>query len=84
MKYYEILDDSGVDYAFMGEDRNKRPWLGQIVKGWASKSPYDCISVEKPYGIAGTYTASPSAFREVSTPNAETQRPMQPQEGREE
>ena len=65
MKNYEIIDDSGVDYDFIGENKSIRPWLGQIVKGWASDSPYKCVTIKKPYGLLGTYTASPEAFREI-------------------
>ena len=71
MKNYEIIDDSGVDYAFIGEDRNRRPWVGQIVKGSdVCDRPYRCITIEKPYGLIGTYTAPPEAFREILHANA--------------
>ena len=66
MKTYEIVDDSGVDYNLLGEDRDKRPWLGQIVKGSeVREKPYRCITVEKPYGLIGTYTSDPESFREI-------------------
>jgi hypothetical protein len=66
MKTYEIIDDSGVDYNFLREDKNKRPWVGQIVKGSdVRERPYKCVTIEKPYGLPGTYTASPEAFREI-------------------
>ena len=60
---YLIVDDSGVDYAFLRDDR---PWKGQIVLGSpVCDKPYRCITIEKPYGLPGWYTASPEAFREV-------------------
>ena len=66
MKTYEIIDDSGVDYAFLGEDKYVRPWVGQIVKGSpVYEKPYRHIVVEKPYGLTGTYTADPEVFREI-------------------
>jgi len=62
MKSYEIVDDSGVDYNFLGDDR---PWKGQVVQGNPDPSAYpDAVTVEKPFGLAGTYTASASCFKE--------------------
>lgn len=66
MKTFKIVNDSGVDYNFLaGFGHPKTSWLGQIVKGntidWAGGS----VIVEKPFGIAGTYTAPASHFEEI-------------------
>lgn len=65
MKTYKIIDDSGVDYNFLaGFGYPKTPWIGQIVQGNESFI-MDCIIVNKPFGISGTYTADKSHFQEI-------------------
>jgi hypothetical protein len=64
---YRIIDDSGVPYDFIGDYRS---WVGQIVEGsevrTTSVSPYPHITINKPYGLAGTFTASPEMFLAIS------------------
>ena len=62
-KTYKIIDDSGVDYAFLGD---RRPWTGQVVEGFPTPSFYPgAVTVRKPFGLTGTYTASAAAFEEI-------------------
>jgi hypothetical protein len=63
MKKYRIINDAGVDYGMVGDSRS---WIGQIVSGGPSPSFYpDAISVEKPFGLIGSYTASACNFEEI-------------------
>jgi hypothetical protein len=65
MKTYKIINDSGIHYPFLKAfGHPTTPWLGQIVKG-GEVNHYGCITVEKPFGITGTYTADASHFEEV-------------------
>jgi hypothetical protein len=65
MKTYKIINDSGVDYQFIAAfGHPTTPWIGQIVKGGEVNS-YGCITVEKPFGITGTYTLDASNFEEI-------------------
>ncbi len=64
MKTYQILNDDGVDKAFLGDSRS---WIGEIVKGNPNPALYpDAITVEKPFGLPGTYTASSKNFKEMT------------------
>ena len=67
MKTYKIINDSGVDYNFLaGFGHPKTSWVGQIVKGGERSSwGGGTITVEKPFGISGTYTADESHFEEI-------------------
>jgi len=67
MRKYKIIDDSGVDYNFIaGFGYEKKSWLGQIVQGGPNPALYtDAITVEKPFGIGGTYTADKKCFEEI-------------------
>lgn len=67
MKTYRIINESGIDYNFIaGFGHPKTSWIGQIVKG-GNVNHYGFITVEKPFGIAGTYTADASHFEEIKT-----------------
>ena len=58
---YKIVDDSGVDYAFIGQKDGS--WLGAIVEGWPAGHLPDSITVRQPSGgPASTYTANKEAF----------------------
>lgn len=58
MKYYTIVDDSGVDYDFIREEPGS--WLGKVVVG--ADEPCDgCLTVQQPSG-KGTWTADVSRF----------------------
>ncbi len=61
---YRIVNDSGVDYAFLGD---RQSWLGRTVVGWPSSSDRlpGQVTVEKPYGQAGTYTAPAEHFERI-------------------
>jgi hypothetical protein len=69
---YKIIDDSGVPYAFIGDYRS---WVGQIVEGSEVRitegAPYPRITIEKPYGLPGTYTAPPERFLEIKEPTSQ-------------
>ena len=66
MKKYKIINDSGVDYKFLaGFGHPKTSWVGQIVKGNWSSWAGGTLTVEKPFGISGTYTADASHFEEI-------------------
>ena len=69
---YEIIDDSGVDYKFLGAFMEEKPerWLGQIVEGCENNYLYDgATTVAKPFNIPGTYTAHKSNFRLIENEN---------------
>ena len=57
-----IINDSGVDYAFL---QNDKCWLGEVVEGDTSTHIEGCITIQKPFGLNGTYTADASHFIEV-------------------
>ena len=71
MKLYKIIDDSGVDYKLLSSFGLGKPqsWLGAIVAGDFHEHPYPHIIVEKPFGMAGTFTAPPQRFQEISIKN---------------
>ena len=67
MKQYKIINDSGVPYNFLaGFGYSKKSWLGEVVKG-GEINHYGCITVEKPFGISGTYTVDASHLEELKT-----------------
>lgn len=67
MKKFKIIDDSGVDYAFLsGFGISDKSWKGQIVKGDYCPSLYaGAVVVEKPFGLSGVYVASKECFEEI-------------------
>lgn len=69
MNKYRIIDDSGVDYNFLGKKaKAKGSWVGQIVKGAPNPSLYpNCVTVEKPFGLGGTYSADACRFELVES-----------------
>lgn len=69
MNKYRIINDSGVDYNFLGKEaKAKGSWVGQIVIGGPNPSLYpDCITVEKPFGLLGTYSASSENFELIES-----------------
>lgn len=59
---YRIIDDSGVDYAFINQPKGS--WLGAIVEGWPAAHLPDHITVRQPPGFleAAMYTAPAACF----------------------
>ena len=58
---FELVDDSGVDYAFLSGFGMLESWKGKIMPGHRNKD--GTITWEQPGGC-GTYTADESRFRE--------------------
>lgn len=63
LKWYEIIDDSGVDYSFIGQSTS---WLGQTVRG-ADAPVGGLLTVEQPFQSNPhcTYTADAACFEEI-------------------
>lgn len=64
MKYYKIIDDSSIDYAFLGLEPGS--WLNKVVVG--ADGPRGGLLTIKQPGDGGTYTADVSCFMEVDPP----------------
>ena len=63
MKKYKIVDDSGVDYAFLSGFGEVQSWLGEVVEG-VDEPVNGCLTVKQPFG-PGTWTADVSCFEVV-------------------
>ena len=59
MREYKIINDSGVDYNFLGDSRS---WLGELVFGTDNEDQYGNITVRKPFNLTGYYTAHNTNF----------------------
>ncbi len=59
MREYKIIDDSGVDYQFLGDSRS---WSGALVIGTDNEDQYGNITVRKPFNLTGYYTAHNTNF----------------------
>lgn len=66
-KKYEIIDDSGVDYNFLGPEAVSRgSWKGQIVNGNEAPGLYEgAIVIEKPFGLTGVWISDTKSLREI-------------------
>lgn len=64
---YRIIDDSGVDYAFLSAfGVSNKSWVGQIVEGKPCPSLYQgAVVVVKPFGLSGVYVAGSECFEEI-------------------
>ena len=64
---YLILDDSGVDYAFLGYTGPS--WVGQIVEGCPTRfencTLQDYLTLEKPFGLGGTWSSDAKNFKKI-------------------
>lgn len=59
---FELIDDSGVDYAFLSGFGYKESWKGKVCSG--HRNDNGTITWQQPCGY-GTYTADESHFKEI-------------------
>jgi hypothetical protein len=59
---FELIDESGVDYAFLSGFGYKESWKGKVCSG--HRNDNGTITWQQPCGC-GTYTADESHFKEI-------------------